>query len=75
MFWYNCNYTCCDVGDNASVCGVSVSLSDTTGWWLIDVHGELGWAPASYLILKDEDEAEKEEEENEALVLQDRGMI
>ena len=48
--------------------------SDTVGWWLIDAHGELGWAPASYLILKDEDETEKEEEENESLVLQDRGQ-
>ena len=50
------------------------SLS-SSGWWLIDVHGELGWAPASFLILKDEDDADEEEEENEGLVIQDKSTF
>lgn len=38
------------------------------------MHGELGWAPASYLKLRDDDDIEEEEEENEALIQQDRGI-
>lgn len=42
---------------------------------MVDIHGELGWAPASYLVLRDGDDIEEEEEENEALIQQDRGTV
>ena len=53
----------------------NISLIIIQGWWLIDVQGELGWAPASYLILNDEDDVEEEEQENEALITQDKGSV
>ena len=35
-----------------------------TGWWMVDVRGMMGWAPAKYLVPVDDDDLE-EEEDNE----------
>ena len=46
-----------------------------TGWWLVDAQGELGWAPASFLILSDEENAHDEEQENRALIGHEKGRF
>ena len=45
------------------------------GWWLVDIQGMLGWAPASFLVPVDKDDIENEFKENEALIGTEKGNI
>ena len=41
---------------------------------MVDDHGMIGWAPASFLVPVDEGDQQTEDEENEQLIKQDKGV-
>lgn len=47
----------------------------TTGWWMVDAEGMIGWAPASFLVPVDEEDLSKEAKENEQIVGWEKGEV
>ena len=61
--------------ENYKCCKLIILIFDHIGWWLIDIQGMIGWAPASFLVPVDKDDIENEFEENDALIGTEKGNI